>query len=357
MVKETRVPYLSLEKIIQAQNTPNRKIVLEVEDDKIRIRSFPLRERSGHCSKEIVLKRFVKLDDLFFEGMGLWRGEGGKKKGLYFGNSNPLLLRHFLRFAGKLELHKEKFKVTVNLQKSSDPENTKEKWSEELSLPIQNFTHICVDVKIKKEYAQIYFNSVILAELMGRMYEDSKTFILHNRRACAHFLRGIFAAEGSILLKKSGVLHHITFSSKDSELIQLLEKCLSMLGMKPGKYMINGMNLQIYGLPNFKRFRELGIHTLHPEKRAKFEFGFANYKRTNVLHGEEARTLILQQLASGPKTYDELAAALGKARTTIQAWHIPILEREGRIKRAGKRGRAWLFAPAEDKISPPPNVN
>jgi predicted transcriptional regulator len=52
---------------------------------------------------------------------------------------------------------------------------------------------------------------------------------------------------------------------------------------------------------------------------------------------------VLQQLASGPKTYDELAAALGKARTTIQAHHIPILEKRGLVRRAGKRGAAWLW--------------
>lgn len=62
-----------------------------------------------------------------------------------------------------------------------------------------------------------------------------------------------------------------------------------------------------------------------------------NYERINVLHGEEARELILQQLASHPKTCNELATALGKARTIIQAWHMPILKREGRVKRIGKR--------------------
>jgi hypothetical protein len=80
-----------------------------------------------------------------------------------------------------------------------------------------------------------------------------------------------------------------------------------------------------------------------PEKREKLERGFAAYERVNVLGGEEARRLILQELASGPKTYDELAVALGKACTTIQAHHIPILERRGLITRAGKRGQAWLL--------------
>jgi hypothetical protein len=36
-----------------------------------------------------------------------------------------------------------------------------------------------------------------------------------------------------------------------------------------------------------------------------------------------------------------------KARTTIQAHHIPILEKQGLVKLVGKRGQAWLWALAE----------
>ncbi len=337
-----------MEEIIRSQNSPGRKVIIRVENDRIWIRTLPSKVHSGHRSKEIRLKRFVALDDLFFEGLGLWRGEGSKSKGLYFGNSNPSLLHRFLEFIEhKLGLDREEFKVTINVPTSPYLDEVKEKWVNELSIPAQNFTQICVDPRIRKEYAQAYFNSVILAKLMGDLYSRFKAFILQDQRASVAFLRGIFAAEGSVLVKNSGVLHHITFSSKDSELIQFLEQCLRIHGVKPSKYMINGMNLQIYGLSNFKHIRDLNIHTLHPEKREKFERGFSAYKRVNVLDGEEARTLILRQLSSGPKTYDDLAAALGKARTTIQAWHVPILEKQGLIKRAGKRGHAWLWALTE----------
>lgn len=303
----------------------------------------------GRESKKVVVNRFILLDGLFFEEIGLWRGEGGRKKGIYFGNSDSLLLRRFLEFVEqKIGLTRGEFKATINTNNQSTPEwAIKEKWSKELLLPVQNFTRICVDMRITKEYAQVYFNSVILAELMESLYLVARNLVLSHPELCVHFLRGLFAAEGSVLLKKSGVLHHITFSSKDRELIQLLEQCLGLLGVKASSYSVKGMNLQIYGLSNFRRIRELGIHALHPEKRAKFKQGFAAYKRTNVLNGKEARKLILQQLASGPKTYDDLAAALGKARTTIQAHHIPILEKQGLVKRAGKRGQAWLWALAE----------
>ncbi|MCD6403424.1 MAG: hypothetical protein J7K98_03780 [Candidatus Aenigmarchaeota archaeon] len=56
---------------------------------------------NGHDSKEFRVKRFVELDDLFFEGLGLWQGDGGKSKGLYFGNSCPTVINHFLMFVEK----------------------------------------------------------------------------------------------------------------------------------------------------------------------------------------------------------------------------------------------------------------
>ena len=321
---------VDLAAVAVSQNSPVRKATVRTGDDWVWIRTLPSGEHCGHFSKEIKLRRFVELDDLFFEGLGLWLGEGGKYKGLYFGNSEPALLRHFLKFAeNKLGLGRDKFRATVNASTSLNADKVKERLASELSVPLQNFTRICVDPRIRREYTQLYFNSVILAGIMEELYLRSKLFAFKDQMVSAALLRGFFAAESSVVLKKSGVLHHISFSSKDSEFILLFKQCLRLVGVTPNSYSTKGMKLQIYGLPNFRRIRELNIHTLHPEKRAKFERGFASYRRTNVMDGEEARKLVLQQLASGPKTYDELAAALGKARTTIQAHHIPILEKRG----------------------------
>lgn len=343
---------LDIAQVAPTKTSIGRKINLTVNSNKVTMHILSShRWGGGRESKKVTVNRFVPLDGLFFEGIGLWRGEGGRKKGIYFGNSHASLLRRFLDFIEqKIGLRREEFKVTINAPNfCNSEESIKGKWSRELTVPVQNFTRVCIDPRIRKEYAQVYFNSIILAELLKNLYENSKAIILTRPELCVGFLRGIFAAEGSVLLKKSGVLHHITFSSKDDELIQFLCECLRLVGVNPSKYMENGMNLQIYGRTNFEQIRKPGIHTLHPDKRAKFERGFASYKRTNVLRGDEARALILEQLRSGPKTYDDLAAALGKARTTIQAWHIPILEHEGKAVRAGKRGQAWLWAPAEGK--------
>lgn len=337
---------IDLGKLGQIKTNTGRDIIIKIRGREVELFT-PAPDFCGSGSKHVVLNRMIELDDLFFEGLGLWVGEGGKDKGLYFGNTSPELLLRFLRFAEeKLGIGRKSFKITLNVPIKED--FTKEKWSEILQIPTRNFTEICIDPRISREYAQIYFNSVVLVELMKILQRRLGTIISTTREFAVPFLRGLFAAEGQVVLRRPSSFY-ITFSSADPELVSFLKRCLKTLEITSGKYMLQSRKFPIYGYRNLKRFKELGIHTLHPEKCEKFERGFASYKRTNVLRGEEARRLILEQLRSGPKTYDELAAALGKARTTIQAWHVPILEREGKVKRAGKRGRSWLWTLAEGK--------
>ncbi len=348
-----RMEHLDVKEIGPMKTFRSKDILVSISKDKAKLFTLgPNRPYCGSSSKEVVVNRLINLDDLFFEGLGLWAGEGGKAKGLYIGNSCPELLLRFLDFVEeKIGIDRREFRVTLNTLSSTAKHVSREKWSKVLQIPSENFTAMCEDPRMNQEYAQIYFNSVVLVELLKTVHEKVKSLILSRTEFAAAYLRGIFAAEGSAILRKSGILHHLNISSKDKEVIEFLKECLASIGIIPSKYENESRNLPIHGWRNFKRFGGLGIHTLHPEKRAKFELGFANYKRVNVLQGEEARALILQQLASGPKTYDDLAAALGKARTTIQAHHIPILERKGKVKRVGKRGQAWLFAPAEGKSS------
>lgn len=342
---------LDVMQIVPTQTAGGREINMLATPEKVTLQIPPSHKwGGGRKSKKITINRFMLLDDLFLEGLGLWVGEGGKNKGLYFGNTSPELLLRFLRFIEeKVGLNREMFKVTVNSpQHKAD---LKARWSGILQIPDENFTHVCLDARINHEYAQVYLNSIILAELMKNMREKLGQMILSTKEYAVPFLRGMFAAEGQVALRKPSSFH-VTFSSTDLELVSFLKQCLDLVDISSGKYMQNGRKFPIYGYKNLGRFRELDIHTLHPEKREKFERGFASYKRVNVLDGEEARALILQQLASGPKTYDDLAAALGKARTTIQAHHIPILEREGKVRRVGKRGQAWLWALAQQKEAP-----
>lgn len=71
-------------------NVSGRKLVVEDADDKI-IAYLPASGKfgGGRESKRVTLEKTLLLDCLFFEGLGLWQGEGGKGKGVYF--ATPIL--------------------------------------------------------------------------------------------------------------------------------------------------------------------------------------------------------------------------------------------------------------------------
>jgi predicted transcriptional regulator len=307
--------------------------------------------RRGHDSKKFILYRFIELDNLFFEGLGLWEGEAGKSKGLYFGNSCPELLLHFLRFVEqKLGLAREKFKVTVNSPNLDEPEDLiNRRWSKKLRIPFEKFTHVCYDSRINQEYAQVYISGIVLSELMKNLHEKFKSIILINKEYIVSYLRGVFAAEGSVILKPSGVIFKIDFSTIDMKWANFLSKSLLCLGIRAGVYVSGGRKFQIYGRKNLEKVKEFKLYDLHPDKKIKFENGISKYQRF-VVPGHVMEKLILKQLLSGPKTYDEISFALKKGRSTIQSHYIPILEKKEFVKKVGKRRIAWLFGITEKGI-------
>lgn len=100
--------------------------------------------------------------------------------------------------------------------------------------------------------------------------------------------------------------------------------------------------MPIYGRKNFEKIRTYKIHTLHPQKREKFEFGFPNYQRI-VEKGEEVERKILEQLLFSSMGYTELSKNLNKGRSTIQFTYIPKLIEKELVRYIGKKGRSLLF--------------
>lgn len=347
IVERNGKKFVDVVRILPRNLSKGRKIIIkELNNDKIEIyvKKGP---RGGHDSKKFIMNKFIKLDDLFFEGIGLWQGEGGKSKGLYFGNSCLELLLHFLRFVEeKLGLNRNEFKVTINSQTSDPEDKIKERWSKKLKIPFENFTRVCRDKRINQEYAQVYLNGIVLSKLMKTLHNKLKRVILQHKNFTVSYLRGIIAGEGQIALKKSGTISHVSVSSGDLIEVNWYKKCLNNLSISSGKYMKNGRKFPIYGRGNLEKMQSLKLLSLHLDKKMKFENGISKYQRY-VMKGEKIQKLIMQQLNPKPKTYDEIANALNKGRSTIQSHYIPILEKKGFVKRIGKKGRALLFGITE----------
>jgi hypothetical protein len=337
--------FVDIAKLLPSKFENGKKIIhRDLPNNRIEIYIKKAPGKAGHDSKKFILNRFIELDNLFLSGLGLWDGEGGKEKGLYFGNSCPEVLLHFLNFVEqKLGLLRNEFRVTVNSQNlNASEELINKRWSKNLGIPLENFTHVCYDSRMNEEYAQIYVNGIVLSELMKNLHEKLESIILSNEEFIISYLRGVFAAEGSVILKPSGVIFKIDFSTIDLKWVDFLTEILLRLGIHAGVYVSGGRKFQIYGRENLEKVKKTRLYDLHPTKKIKFENGMSKYQRF-VVAGSKMERMILQQLISGPKTYDEISLALKKGRSTIQSHYIPILEKKGFVVRVGKRKAAWLF--------------
>lgn len=284
---------------------------------------------------------------VLFEWLGLWVGEGTKGKGLYFGNTSEELLLHFLKYTEEiLEFSRENFKVTIVLPKPvGNEEGVKRKWSEILQIPLENFTNISIKERgptSNLEYVMLYFNSIISFELINSLEEKLRPLILENEEFNISFLRGLFSGEGWPVLNHKGRIHHVSFSNKNLELIELVTKLLNKLGIQRGKYFEYEMKFPIYGRRNYEKLIQINIFKLSTVKRLRLENGFKKYER-NVEKSEEVERKILEQLLFSPMTYEELSKNLQKGRSTIQFTYIPKLIEKELIRYIGKKGRSLLF--------------
>ena len=301
-----------------------------------------------------MINRYIELNELFFEGLGIWVGDGSKSKGLYFGNTSKDLLLHFLKFSEEvLGFSRKNFKAVIivpNFEK--DEEKIKRKWSKILKIPTENFRKVTKKRKgkgiLRKEYVQLYFDSEVLLKLMKSFYLNIRKLLSLDKRFVIGFLRGIFSTEGSVIIKpETGTLFNISISSKDIKLIKLLKELLERVDVQAGKYIYSyGMKFPIYGKRNFEKLERYEIFKLNSEKNRKFAKGFSNFRR-NVEKGEEVKKKILEKLLFKPMTYDELSKDLGKGRSTIQSHYIPKLIEEELVKYLGKRGKKLLFGITE----------
>ena len=237
------------------------------------------------------------------------------------------------------------FRVTVNSPTEDEEYAINQRWSRLLGIPTENFTRVCYDKRIRREHAQVYINGIVLLLVMKKLHQAfEKNWI--RKEYVIPYLRGLFAAEGSVVLKPSGTLWRFDFSTFDMKFVNFLKTLLDSVGLS-GTYVVGGKKFQIYGRKNFLKIKAYRIHILHPEKREKFERGLMNYKRI-VEKGENVMRKILKLLLEdGPLGYTEISKRLNKGRSTIQYGYIPKMEKNGLVKRVGKRRAAWLFGITE----------
>jgi len=82
--------------------------------------------------------------------------------------------------------------------------------------------------------------------------------------------------------------------------------------------------------------------SLHPQKLESFERGMKGFKIEQSRKGE-GRFLVLQKLAEGPKSRQELGKMLNRSPATIKTEALYILEKQKLVERGEIKNKARLW--------------
>jgi len=309
----------------------------------------------GSKAKSIKIKRFIPLGDLFFEGMGLWFGDGSKlsegiQKIFGFTNNQINLHKHFLSFSKQcLGINSEEFKARILIPKelSNNIKEIEKEISNKLHIPISNFNKERIQ-KVSEPCLEIRICSTLLGLINNILLKKFKNTIYENKFV-AGFLRGLIASEGCIHLGIRKRLKMVSIAAKEESERDFIRKLLLSLSIIPNK---DGYaTVLITGLSNFKIINKWNLCELHPIKNSKFKLGLKLIKK-EVFRKVEGKLWILKLLSTQTRTVRELSDLLNRTPGSIRNNHLIGLEKLGLVKRKGRINncRIWKITKEGLKI-------
>jgi len=157
--------------------------------------------------------------------------------------------------------------------------------------------------------------------IVDLIIENSLHYIETDEKFRAGFLQGVFAAEGSIELRKNGSLHFIYISQYDDRIRAIIKKTLNLSGIRfTEKIHLHSKDLRISHLDNFERIHMLNMCAISAIKLRKFKSGLAMLRKSHhagIRPGQTRREIIELLKSEGPLTISQLASKLGKSYYTI----------------------------------------
>jgi len=342
---------------------PSGKKILwkEIDPEKIEI-SVDKNSARGGNAKPIIIKRFIEINELLFEGLGLRFGDGIKLQGgeiRVFGFSNTCLelVKYFLKFANEcFGINSSQFRVAITMPpKLSDKlEEIESNISKELDIPRENFFKTRILERRNKPIIDIKISSTLLALVINLIFDNLQSILFSNENFCAGMLRGIIASESNVsLLPRENKLKEITIAGKEKSKRNFIRMLLIKIGILPDKDKeIPGQEcVLITGLSNFKIMNGWNLCALQPEKQKDFKLGLSNFKVEQSRKGE-LRLKVLQLLSEKSRTRQELGKLLNRSPDTIKTEALYVLERQGLVEREGiiNKARLWKITEKGLKI-------
>jgi len=227
----------------------------------------------------IKIKNKLILDSKLFEMIGLYFGDGfNRNKGssnrkVGIANNCPKLHNDWISFLERIGVSRNKLYIQIQIGSNitNSHEEIRKYWSESLFLPLSCFSpKINVKDCKTKEYglAVVCFHNKIFRKISENLFSHCIELIKKNKEFATSFLRGLFAAEGYSATNRCGSLCSLDIPIISDSRRDYVEKLFLDLGLRCTN---NGTRIIFSGYIDFKKFRKLGLHKMHPDRCARFE--------------------------------------------------------------------------------------
>lgn len=261
----------------------------------------------------LIIKKQIEISEDLGKFLGFWAGDGSKRS---FGlsNNNINLLRKIydlvINRLGNIEF---RLRITIPINFINE--------KEEIIRGIKTkFPELCIgSIGIYKQKrnapnVNLYNNKTMTSKFIKLFFEYLSNNINFSHSYWDGYLKGFFAAEGNIYIRKDyNTLSKVNITQNNN-----LYKQLAMNSLKARyiEYSNNKKGIVISGKKNFDKLFSMGICDLHDLKREQFLMGYKNYKQKQYENGV-TDLLILKELKT-PQRISIIAKKVSRCRQTIR---------------------------------------
>lgn len=230
----------------------------------------------------LILPKYIKLNKNFLVSWGIYIGEGSRNRHPKVTNSEPDIINQAILFFNLLGIDTSRLSAWIQLHERSIEsfERVNNYWVSQTYLSEMNIRTIrikksCGWAKVKP-FGTLHLeaNSILLQLFIENLIRStSKVMKALSNEQITYFLKGLFAAEGSVGLAKTGSVNEINFTSTRKEERTLVKLLLTKLDISSHEY-DDRFEIRIFGFNNLKKLKDADIFEYHPERKSKLENGF-----------------------------------------------------------------------------------
>jgi len=300
----------------------------KVPEDKLGVFHFSDNNRPFFtvCSKKVELK------DRIVQGLGLLEGEMLRSKNgksgqyLSFSNMKPELVNLAVGSLNQLGIPLERMRVQPIANTNVDNVNEQEiidYWTDKTSFSEKHFVSLYKDSRYKTEAKYASINLKVYDKIMRNILEDLINHVKtsKDKKQITEFLKGLFAAEGSVNLCPQNKANYISLGVKDPELRNQYREMLQKIEIRPGGNIDpvtdkeakkngwargTGGFFMIQGIKNFRKFLQYELLTLYPKKQLLFLIGLKNTPSLDKNSKKDVCKRLDKLKSQHPKVYNSI---------------------------------------------------